>query len=294
MTTGIELKILSFFHRPSLKPAWTFTVPGVLWRLFPAKSGEIVGESRDQGKKQASFFALDSRTGKPLWENLVLDEPWWIGIEDVAEGVLLLHKFSSPDMPGHRGMIGVDLQKGVRLWSNDELTFWFVHQQSIFAHRMMFEKRVVCELDIRSGQILREIGEDSETEVMKKREATLGLLQEEIHFPEKGEMELLDPAISKKISRELSGWGGIFGFEYVMSNGFLAMNFHVPSTASSVEKPLLDNHFSIFDLNRGKVLFTDCINHNSPALVPDSFFVRKGVAYYVKDQRTLTAINLFQ
>ncbi len=294
MKRGIVLKVLSFFRRPSLQPTWTFTAPGVLWRLFPAKSGELIGESRDQEKKLASFFALDSRTGDRLWEGLTLDEPWWVGIEDVTEGVLVLHKFGSPDMPGHRGIIGVDLRRGRAIWTNDELTFWFAYKQSIYAHKLAFERNQVYEIDALSGRLTREIASEEERALLKKKEEALIESGKDLLFPDKGIPAQVEPAILNVLAREIGSPDRFHDSECLVLGNVLVMNYHLRSKRSGAESILFDNHLIILDANRGRMLFSDCINRDSAAVVPDSFFVRKGMLLYVKDQKTLTAIMLPQ
>ncbi len=294
MKTGIALRILSFLRPPSLKPVWSFTASGVLWRLFPANSGELIGESRDQEKKVASFFAIDGKSGKCLWEGVKLDEPWWIGIEDVTAGVLLLHKFGSPDMPGHLGIIGVDLRQGNVIWTNNELTFWFAHEKSVFAQRMAFEKRKVYEIDALSGKVLREIQPEEESELLRRREEALRESGSDLLFPEKGELGRREPTISEILSRVTRTPPDVSGLEYLRVNDFVVLNYHVPSKERGPEQVQFDNHLCIYEMNRDRILYSDCISHNVPAIVPDSFFVRGGKVLYIKDQRTLTAVQLIE
>ena len=288
------MKILSLLRTRSLKPSWTFTPADAIWRLVPARSGELVGEARNQETKRVSFFALDGNTGVPLWQNLTLDEQWWIGIEDIAAGVVLLHKFASPDMPQHRGIIAIDLRTGSPLWSNEELTFWFANDASVYAHKMLFEKRIASELDVHTGQTVREFGEDLEPTLFVKREEAIRSNQDGLQFPEIGEFDRIDPSIAGMMKKELSAADVRGPVEYARMDKFLLMNYHIPAQESSEERPLLDNQLKIFNAVSGTVLYCDTIVHNSPAPVPDSFFVRKGTVHFIKDQKTLTAIHLAQ
>ncbi len=290
--TEIELSILSFLRQPSLKPAWTYIAPGTIWRLFPAATGELIGESRNQEKKVASFFAIDGRTGNRIWEGLTLDEPWWVGIEDVADGVLLLHKFGTPDMPGHLGIVGVDLQTGRTIWSNDQLTYWFAHERKLYAHRMSFEGRKFCEIDLVSGRIVREIRPEEEPEVLGKREMILKAGDNDLLFPEKGEWGKLDPEIAGTVVRAFPGLDHPSDPEFLVFNRMLVVNYHGPSKDTTPENHFLDNHLRIFDIGKSRLLYSDRLSHNVPAVVPDSFFIGHGMLYYVKDQQVLTAVNL--
>jgi hypothetical protein len=288
------LKILSLFSGPSLKPSWTFTPTDAIWRLVPARSGELVGEARNQETKRVSFFAIDGNTGVPLWQNLVLDEQWWIGIEDISDGVLLLHKFASPDMPQHRGIIAIDLRTGNQLWLNGELTFWFAYNNSVYAHKMLFEKRVASELDVHTGQTVREFGENLVPLLFEKREEAIRENQDGLQFPEIGEFDRIDPRIAGMMRKELPATEVRGPVEYAHMDKFLLMNYHILARGANEKRPLLDNQLKIIDAASGKVIYYDTIVHNSPAPVPDSFFVRNGTVHYIKDQKTLTAIHLAQ
>jgi hypothetical protein len=288
------LKLFSLFSRPTLKASWAFTPRGTIWRLFPATSGELIIEARDQDTKRAAFFALDGDTGIPRWQDLVLDEPWWIGIEDVSGGVLLLHKFGSPDLPQHQGIIAIELRTGKILWSNNELTYWFAQGNSIFAHRMMFDKRVASELNLQNGQSIREFGEDFESSLFQRREEAVKENQDGLQFPEMAELERVDPRISEMMKREFPATQMHGNVEYALVDKVLLMNYYVSSWESGDEGPSLNNHFKILDVDNNRVMFSDTIAHNVRVAVPDSFFVRNGMVYYIKDQKTLTAIRLSQ
>jgi hypothetical protein len=280
------------FSRSSLKPLWSFTPAGNIWRLFPASSGELVVEARDQDAKQAKFNALDSTTGIPYWRDLVLDEPWWVGIEDIASDILLLHKFASPDMPQHQGIIAVGLRTGKLLWSNDELTYWFSHGNAVFAHRMMFDKRVASELNLQTGQSMREFGEDFEADLFQKREEAIQSSQNQLQFPEIAVFDRVDPRVAAIMKKELPAMAMQGTVEYARVDNLVLLNYHVPAKEPIGEGPLLDNHLKIINIDDNRVLYSDILAHNARSAVPDSFFVRNGTAYYIKEQKTLTALHL--
>jgi len=286
------LKVFSLFARSLLKPSWTFTPTGVIWRLLPASSGELIIESRDQTEKRTMFCALDGTTGLPLWRDLVMDEPWWIGIEDVAQGILLLHKFASPDMPQHQGIVALELQTGKLLWSNNDLTYWFTYGSSIFVHRMMFDKRVASELNLKTGELMREFGEEFESDLFAKREAGLHENQKGLQFPEMVDFDRIDPRIAGIMKKALP-LDKIKGpIEYVSRGDLVLMNYHIPVRTAHEDGIMLNNHFNIIDSRINKLQYGEIITHNSRTAVPDSFFVRNGMVYFIQEQKTLTAITL--
>src|SRR5450759_102613 len=110
------MNISSLFQKKQLKPAWSYTTEGVLWRLLFSETNFIVGEDRDTEKKEVSFFCLNASNGDVLWKDISFAEPWWIGIEGIVHGKVFLHGFKKPDMPEHGRIIAVDLGTGRELW----------------------------------------------------------------------------------------------------------------------------------------------------------------------------------
>jgi hypothetical protein len=159
---------------------------------------------------------------------------------------------------------------------------------------MVFDKRVASELNLLTGQSIREFGEDFESGLFQKREEASKSNQNGLQFPEMAEFERLDPRISGMMKRELPTAQLHGNVEYAVVDKALLMNYYVSSQKSGNEGPSLDNHLKILNVENNRVMFSDTIAHNARAAVPDSFFVRNGMVYYIKDQKTLTAIRLSQ
>lgn len=96
------------------------------------------------------------------------------------------------------------------------------------------------------------------------------------------------------MKKELSTVGELGTVEYARVDNLVLMNYHVRSRESSDVGPSLDNYLKIVCLDDQRMVYSDIISHGSRSAVPDSFFVRNGVAYYIKDQKTLFAISLSQ
>lgn len=251
-----------------------------------------MGEARDKDAKRVSFFAIDGSTGVPLWQNLGFEEPWWIGIEDVTDEVLLLHKFASPDMPQHRGIIALELKTGKRLWSNDEATFWFSHKTSVYVHRLLFEKRVASELDAKSGAVTKEFSEDGEPSLYRIREEAIRSNQDGLQFP-----EVVDPTLNVSeyaavLKRELPAKGLLGAVELAVAGHFTVFNYHTVALEAGEEGTLVDSRLKIIDDRTGNAVYSDTLSRNSVGPVPDSFFIRNRTLFYIKDQKTLVAVQL--
>lgn len=286
------MKIFSLFSQPKLAAEWSYRAHGRVWRILFSGSGRIVGESRDQEQKRTSFFCLDERSGSVVWQDITVNEPWWVGIEGVHRDVVLLHEFANPSMPEHKGLRALDLEQGKELWHNSELTFWFAYRQNIYAYRTQFEKRVGYKLSLHSGQVEEEFG-DALNELNTLRQ--LALSEEptdDVQFPEILSLEALEPQIEAIVNKETKGADIQGEIEFIQRKPFLLMSYYTRSRSSGMESPVLESRFSVFNTDSSSKLYSDILAADAKAPVPDSFLIKGSLVYFIKNHHTLTALRL--
>jgi hypothetical protein len=283
--------LFSSFRNRRIKPAWQFEVTGQLWRILFSGSGRIVGEDRDEAKKEVTFFCLDEVNGNVLWQGVAFDERWWIGIETFYDGMVYLHEYIKPDLPQHKKIIALDLESGNLLWRNDEFEPLFFAGSKFIAVKSSFEKRVLYELDPTTGEIQREYSEDSEDFDTARR--GLDTSQRDFVFPEiyvsgVGHEDELNDSIQMHCDfRKLAG-----NIEYIYRAGLLFFNYHERTGSSSTDQPLLNNIFKIVNTNKNRVVHFEVLNGNASAPTPDSFFIKGVQLFYIKDKKRLVAFHL--
>ncbi len=288
------MRVFSFLTQPKRNPEWTYTVQGTIWRVMFSESGQLIGECRDQEQKRTSFFCVDELTGKPLWEKLMLDEPWWVGVESIHKSLLLLHKFASPDLPEHKGIFSIDVETGKELWRNEELTFWFVYRDNIYAYKDKFDKRVGHRLSLETGEVLEEHEDNFEDLLALRRITSDETTAEEFQFPEIFDFQSADPPIAAIIRKETKGEQVTGEIEYIQDREYLLLNYHRPTRNSMPEALLLENRFAVIDINRGSEIYADVLATDAKAPAPDSFFIKGSFVYFIKNQNTLTALRLWK
>ena len=285
--------MFSFLKSDRLSPEWTYPAGSTIWRMVLAEHGRLVGECRDPENRVASFFCLEIPTGEVLWRDLRLDEQWWVGIEAVQKNVVLFHAFAKPDMPGHRGIQAFDSASGVQLWRNDDVAYWFGHENLVIAYRDFFEKRVGYEIDLQSGVLLK-----THDTSLEELHAFRRQVAEEQGFPEVKLPEILvedeaDPALVALVRKETAGKELSGRVEYLWQNDVLLFNFH-EQKRDNKESLRLENNLIVYRLSGKKRVFADVIGRNLAAYVPDSFFVRHPFVLFIKDQKTLLALRLWK
>ncbi|MGA7159452.1 MAG: DUF4905 domain-containing protein [Bacteroidota bacterium] len=286
-----SMNISSLFQQKQLKPSWSYTTSGVLWRLLFSETNFIVGEDRDTEKKQVSFFCLNAANGDVLWKNLSFAEPWWIGIEGIVHDKVFLHGFKKPDMPEHGKIVALDLGTGRELWNNNDYSYLYATSDRVMAFRDFFERRMYYELDTSTGKLLQELKElpaDGDS----KKNANFG--RENFAFPESlteavDEFPVVVPMVNRYCDRN-SIRGSV---EYIRSSGKLVFNYYAVQ-GHDQEKNIdsLQNRLCIIDEASGKQVYADILNSSTPSAVPDSFFVDDATAYYIKEKNTLVAVSL--
>jgi hypothetical protein len=279
--------MVSIFGQRKLKPAWEFTVSALIWRVFFAPQGKIIGESRSQDTKTATFFCIDAKNGRPLWRDLRFDEPWWIGIETVHQNWLILHGFSRPDMPEHKGIRVVDINSGNIRWRNDDLTFWFIKNDKLYAYKYLFDKRIGYGFDIQTGTIVDEYIDDLDIlhAMRKEYPARVDDPNTTVAFP-----YVYDEAQANQSLRlcmdtlthgkTLESW-----IEYFVRQEILIVSYY------RKEQNEMQNIIVIYNMNRRSTIYESVLNNNLPAPSPDTFFIKDEYLYFIKNKNTLTALQ---
>jgi hypothetical protein len=284
--------IIPLFKEKQLKPAWHFNAGTLIWRIFFTSNNLIIGETRNQETKSTSFFCVDIYSGKPLWKNIGFEEPWWIGIEAVYKGWMILHGFVRPDMPEHRGIRVIDIESGKLLWRNDTLSFWFIDNEKLYAHKYIFEKHICNELDINTGTIVHE--QSDNLDLMQELRQKVLQMEAERHqdviFPEVYDENDAESAVRTVVRRitenkAIEGW-----IEYLSHFGMLIVS-HYRRVQNQSESSLLNNILSVYDLRSEKNLYGEIIAEGVKTPSSDSFFIKDDLLFFIKHQTTLIALQ---
>ncbi|MCZ6776463.1 MAG: DUF4905 domain-containing protein [Ignavibacteria bacterium] len=284
--------MFEFLRKGELRPIWRYSTKGVIWRVLPSADGKLVGEERDLARKEATFFCLNQMTGEVLWEGISFGEPWWTGIEVIHRETIFLHGFAKPDLPGHKIIIAVDLLTGSTLWRNEELRFEHALGESVFASKEGIEGRLVFELDHRSGGVLRSWG-NNEQVIRDAKVRSVDMVDSDIEFPvSMDELLLGDSDIASAIQKHRDTKATIGPVEIIDNDDVAIFNYYEKVDNGTEDNPRLNSVLKVLDKERGKVIFSEILNQNVPAVVPNSFFVQRGLLFYVKERSQLIAVRL--
>jgi hypothetical protein len=282
------MNILSIFGKNKLAPAWVYKTDGTLWRMLVASDNRIIGENRDTDKRTTSFFCLDGRTGIPHWRDVATIDPWWVGMEAVFGNFLILHGYAQKDLPVHKGIAIIDLATGKQQWFDPDTTFWSVEGDDIIGIREQKNSLKGVVLRLQTGELLRELTEE-DVEAMQIKGAistphgAADFVLPEVFDPSTAGTQLI--SIVKKIVEKSPPTGPI---ETLNVQDRVCINFYCRSTDGSS----LTNHFQIFDLAKGSRLYSEILDSSVQQPLMDSYFVRGGLVYFIKNKRELTGVRI--
>lgn len=280
------MKLFWLPRKAKIRPLWTFTVQGVIWRLVPAGNAKLIGETRNLEGRSTTFFCLDQSSGKAAWKDMAFGEKWWIGIECVSGGVLFLHMFATPDLPRHRGMVAVDVELGRILWSSKDLTFLSVQAGSVFARSTNERGEQSVEIDTHSGKIVRQLEPHEFTSTPMP-----GPAPEEIHYTvpfDRGGTSRAEEAFHLW-PRGMRAAGP---FEFIEGYPFVVASFLEHTGKSVGDEGTLTNVVAVVEAASGKEAYSDILRADARASAPEQVFVRSGSLYYIREGCSIVCVPL--
>lgn len=286
------MQIFSFLKKNKLHPLWSYSSPTIIWRILFDEENTIVVECRDQERKEATFFALEEKSGKQLWGGISFDEKWWIGIETASKGIAILHKYAQPDLPEHKGIFVVDIASGQLRWKNDELTFEFLVDDVICGSKTLFDKRLIYLLNLSTGEI-KEILEANDLKISELRNQSVSKhIMGEYHYAGQFVSNEAEPNIRSIIEKETSVKLLVGEIEFLSFGNHLIITYYVRGKEKESADGTLENRLVIYDLHQRKRVFLEILNSNSRFPLPETFFIRNGILYYIKDYHQLIALKI--
>ena len=272
----------------TLKKKYSHKNKRQIFRLIPTDTGKIIIEERDTEKKQAYFNCLHIDSGKKIIKHLQFDEKFWLGIEAIYNDVIFFHKFVKPDLPQHNGIIAYDINNKQTIWEDKNRTFLFVKDEKIYAFQQRFEDREFVTLNYLTGEVIDELGTDSDAINLLREDAINSEDFSSYRFPglfgtnsfgAQKENEILS-----KLREEHVITGGI---EFVLIDDLLLFNFHEVNPDNT-----LKNIFKAVDLSSGKYILGVTLNSRTNAFAPDSFFVKDDLLFLLIERTKLEVYKI--
>lgn len=267
---------------------YTFKNERQIWRLLLTSSDKLLIETRDTENKEVHFSCLDAFNGTPIFENLQLEEKFWIGIETTYKDIIFFHKFAKPDMPGHKEIIAFDINTQKILWQTDEYAFLFIYNDRLYCFKQLFEGQKFFALDSKTGELVEELESDYERIDDLSSKSEIENNYDDYLFPLKYSDEFIEgEEIQKIIKEKITGAEVAGDVEYNVYENILLMNFY-----NKVFEGSLINKFFAVDIDSKKELINIVLNSDANAFVPDSFFIYKNLLFLLKGKKEVLVCSI--
>jgi len=292
MRHGSRVNILSRIFGRERSPVWEFSPGGLIWKLQPTRTGLLFGESRDVENKRLTLFAVSASDGAPRFHDLELHEPWWIALETVIGDVAVMHRYPRPDLPTAVGAVAVDSRDGRILWTDETIRILCGVEEIALAQRgSSFEYEELLFVDLGSGTVLEEIGGNIERAVAFQslcddRQRWSGWIPASQLTEEHPRFESLSAIVSRSIGDrrgaiETAEFGG---------HTVLAVHERSRRSAQAMLSGTVDGVLLVVAGN--DVIYRETIVRDAPAPSEDGFFIWNGMVIFIREGRTLVAIDL--
>ncbi|MFC2132969.1 DUF4905 domain-containing protein [Bacteroidota bacterium] len=270
-----------------VKKKYSFKDGSQIWRILLSTTDKIIIETRNPDKKEAFYNCLDLYSGKKIFTGFQPGEKYWVGIETVHDDLIFFHRFTKPDMPGHKDIIVFSIESQKILWENKDYSFLFVLDNKVYSFVQQFESQKYFTHDLKTGELIEELKITDEEIINLNDKYESQKDYSDYLFPEKFIPNIADDKISPIISKMTEGFGIIGDVEYTVYEKTLLMNYYSKLIGDS-----LLNRFVAVDIETDKELFNEILNADANAFVPDSFFVYKNLIILLKEKSKVIVCEL--
>ncbi len=245
--------------------SWSGGDGAIVWQLMFSDYA-VMGLKRFPQERKASFFCLDSATGRVLRDDFTLisegeltapvGDGWMIGLESVHGGLLFCHAFQ-PGSPEHLGIWALDLPRNRLAWSRPDLAFMANLGDAVLAYRSIvfagFPERDYFLLDPLTGREIEHLGTAHERpnqlrDLAESEEERQRILLPDAAFDELGHVERIGLGASSVTVRHRIEIGaeGVPGWKATLAVTEGDRLIHEDQMASGEQTPVF-NSFLIKD-----------------------------------------------
>jgi hypothetical protein len=284
------VKLLDRLFGGRLAPSWEVTPGATLWKLEVTPKGRLIGEARDLEAKRMSLFGVDLEEGSLLFNRLELDEPWWVALDAVIGEIAIAHHYPKPDMPSQLGATAIDVADGAILWRDQSLRVVCGSSEILLAERG--GPSVASDfvfVDARTGTVL-ETADDERAQLFQQACDDTARWRGWISAEPIEESDPLYATLAPLLDRLLDDRRGLP--EVATHGRFTVVSTYARSrrSADAMLQGQIDNVLLVIEDDR--VAYRETIASGLLAATTDSFFIRNGVLFFIRNGRTLVAVRL--
>lgn len=250
-----------------------YTTTSKVWKLLVDEVNQLLFiETRDEDEREVTFSAIDLHTNSVLWQDYMLEEPWWLSMQYAINGILLITEFADSQNPEAKKLIAIDSIHGEGLWEHP-LLFEAANQSVVLAKN---QEQEWLSIDLHQGT-LHEI----ESTASQQFDTDSSQLQFPYRYlPETAYFQTVQEFLIKK-----SNAVPVLAIDYAETTQHFLISFYEQKGIRYQQKLLV---FS----KKGELLFETVLDDELQGIGNEPFFIVEDLLIYVKDKSIVAVIRL--
>ena len=244
---------------------------GIVWNTLVSPENDVLLlEVRNNEKKQVTFSALECRTGKFLWRDVIFDEPWWVSLGATSNNIVLFTIYLETNNPDKKGVFAYHLLDGKIVWWNNDFSLVSVSNSQVMGVSSKYGTRSII-LDLDSGM------EVSESKDSNK-------IQDQVVRPHQYLADNEYFATVKTFLDRKFNLLPVTALEYLEHDSIIFISFYI-------QEGELANYLLIIS-DEGEVLMKEKLDEHLKGIALDTFFVLSGCVFFVKNKVELFSYKI--
>jgi len=245
---------------------------GTLWNtLVVPEDNVLVLEIRDHQNKQVTFSVLHYVDKTFLWNEVKLDEPWWVGLAAAAKGMILFTLYLETANPDKKGILAYSLADRKLCWWNNDFSLTSVSVHAVAGLSSRYGIKPVA-LDLKTGVELP-------TSTQQQTPQSSGV-QKPVQYTEgTANFDTVRTFLGQKLNLI-----PVSALEYLEANGFIFVSYYV----SEID---LVNYLLVLSMD-GNVVLHEKLDEHLKGIGLDTFFILSGFLIFVKNKRELVSYQM--
>lgn len=249
----------------------------MVWKIMAlGEKGLLIFEIRDENTREVSFSAFQYQKQAFLWQNLVLEEPWWVSLAGSTREVLLFQVYDDSQNPEHKSLLAVSAETGQLLWKKTGFSVNLVENGRISGFLREDALKSVS-MDPLTGALL-----ESEPENVLQRNKISDAVYPFQYLEGNSYFETI-----KQYLRKTLNVTAVMGAEYIETDGLIVISYYLMEDAGLA-------NYLLAIREDGEILVHERLGGHLRGLGVETFFILSGYLFFVKNNREFSSYKLIQ
>jgi hypothetical protein len=247
----------------------------VVWNTLAVPQRELlIFEIRNETNREVAFSAYHYPSRSFLWENLRLQEPWWVSLLGATQKVMLLQTYDDVQNPERKSLLAIDIEGQKLLWEQKHFSL-SSFTATTAKGRLGEEEQDSTTIDLATGELLsKESATDFEDNEIFNLHRPFQYLEGNSYFE-----------TIKKFLHQNFNLSAVIGTEYLELAGLIVISYYVTEDSG------LANYLLVMTED-GEELLTEKLGERLKGLGVETFFALSGYLFFVKNKHEFLSYRI--